>query len=74
MKRIEDLDVVNTRRDAINTAYLTLEAQRMKEFMEGYAQISAKVKELFRMISMGGDAELDLLDSTDPFSCGIDFR
>jgi len=29
---------------------------------------------MFRMISMGGDAELELVDSTDPFTMGINIR
>jgi ABC-type multidrug transport system ATPase subunit len=41
--------------------------------MSGFATISLKVKELFRMISMGGDAELEIVDCFDPFASGIEF-
>ena len=32
--------------------------------------ISLKLKEMYQMITLGGDAELELLDSLDPFSEG----
>lgn len=42
--------------------------------MSGYNIISAKLKEMYQMITLGGDAELELVDSLDPFSEGIVFR
>lgn len=41
--------------------------------MEGFAIITTKLKELYQMITLGGDAELELVDSLDPFSEGIVF-
>jgi hypothetical protein len=32
------------------------------------------VTEMYQMITLGGDAELELVDSLDPFSEGIVFR
>ena len=36
--------------------------------------ITYKLKEMYQMITLGGDAELELVDSLDPFSEGIVFR
>jgi len=36
--------------------------------MAGFNAISLKLKEMYQMITMGGDAELELVDSLDPFS------
>ena len=36
--------------------------------------ITNKLKEMYQMITLGGDAELELVDSLDPFSEGIVFR
>lgn len=36
--------------------------------MAGFNCISLKLKEMYQMITMGGDAELELVDSLDPFS------
>lgn len=42
-------------------------------FMEGFGRITLKLKEMYQMITLGGDAELELVDSLDPFSEGIVF-
>ncbi len=70
--KVEELDEITLNRDMFRTAYIKTTAQRLAEFMEGFAIISSKLKEMFRMISMGGDAELELVDSTDPFTFGIE--
>ena len=36
--------------------------------------ISRKLKEMYQMITLGGDAELELVERLDPFSEGIVFR
>lgn len=41
--------------------------------MNSFNIISNKLKELYQMLTMGGDAELDLNDSLDPFTEGINF-
>ena len=42
--------------------------------MAGFNAISLKLKEMYQMITLGGDAELELVDSLDPFAEGILFR
>ncbi|KAG1728125.1 RecF/RecN/SMC N terminal domain-containing protein [Suillus occidentalis] len=41
--------------------------------MAGFSSISLKLKEMYQMITLGGNAELELVDSMDPFSEGIIF-
>ncbi len=48
--------------------YDTLRKQRLDGFMDGFNVISMKLKEMYQMITLGGDAELELVDSLDPFS------
>jgi hypothetical protein len=36
--------------------------------MSAFNTISLKLKEMYQMITLGGDAELELVDSLDPFS------
>jgi len=48
-----------------------LRQQRLEEFMDGFSVISMKLKEMYQMITLGGDAELELVDTLDPFSEGI---
>ncbi|GFY87023.1 structural maintenance of chromosome 3 [Actinidia rufa] len=45
----------------------------LDEFMAGFNTISLKLKEMYQMITLGGDAELELVDSLDPFSEGVVF-
>lgn len=37
--------------------------------MAGFAVVTLKLKEMYQMITLGGDAELELVDSLDPFRC-----
>lgn len=48
--------------------------QRLDMFMKGFGTINEYLKEMYQMITLGGDAELELVDSLDPFSEGIVFR
>lgn len=50
-----------------------LKKRRRSEFMTGFYEISGKLKEMYQLITMGGNAELELVDSLDPFAEGIAF-
>lgn len=67
------LDDVTKRRDESRKECDGLRKARLDEFMQGFSTIMLKLKELYQMITLGGDAELELVDSLDPFSEGIVF-
>lgn len=46
---------------------------RLDKFLMGFKTISAKLKEMYQMITLGGDAELEIVDACDPFSEGVVF-
>ncbi|SCZ99488.1 BZ3500_MvSof-1268-A1-R1_Chr3-1g06035 [Microbotryum saponariae] len=73
MQRAADLDAVTKDRDAAKQLADDLRSQRLREFMGGFGIISMKLKEMYQMITLGGNAELELVDSLDPFSEGIIF-
>ncbi|KAI5119782.1 hypothetical protein M0805_009253 [Coniferiporia weirii] len=73
LSRAKDLEKVTSQRDAQKATYEGLRKQRLDEFMTGFSMISAKLKEMYQMITLGGNAELELVDSMDPFSEGIIF-
>ncbi|KAF9819247.1 hypothetical protein IEO21_02286 [Rhodonia placenta] len=73
LKRAQDLEAVTKERDAKKQEYDRLTKQRLDEFMAGFGTISLKLKEMYQMITLGGNAELELVDSMDPFSEGIIF-
>ena len=72
-ERASDLGTVTEARDATRAAYDALRQTRLDEFMSGFNVISTRLKEMYQMITLGGDAELELVDSLDPFSEGIVF-
>lgn len=67
------MDDVTRQRDEQRKNVDMLRKARLSEFMTGFAIITTKLKELYQMITLGGDAELELVDSLDPFSEGIVF-
>merc|ERR1719321_1374502 len=71
--KVAEFDVVNEQRDEKRRVLDSLRQQRFDEFMKGFNEISLKLKEMYQMITLGGDAELELVDTLDPFSEGIHF-
>lgn len=71
--RQKELDDATAARDEIKARYDTLRQERLSKFMSGFSAISYKLKEMYQMITLGGNAELELVDSLDPFSEGIIF-
>lgn len=71
--RFEELEAVTGERDAGRQVFEELRRKRLEEFMAGFGEITLKLKEMYQMITLGGDAELELVDSLDPFSEGIVF-
>ncbi|ODN78385.1 hypothetical protein L202_04024 [Cryptococcus amylolentus CBS 6039] len=71
LDRAKDLERVTGGRDAAKARYDDLRKVRLDEFMAGFTAITAKLKEMYQMITMGGNAEIELIDSMDPFSEGV---
>ena len=72
-RREKELEEVTNARDSVRKEFDELRKKRLTEFMEGFNRITLKLKEMYQMITLGGDAELELVDSLDPFSEGIVF-
>ncbi|CAJ1065334.1 structural maintenance of chromosomes protein 4 isoform X1 [Xyrichtys novacula] len=73
LQRVAQLDEITSERDNFKRGYEDLRKQRLNEFMTGFNIITNKLKENYQMLTLGGDAELELVDSLDPFSEGIMF-
>merc|ERR1712159_248877 len=71
--KLSDFEAVHGEREGARRELDRLRQQRLEEFMEGFSVISMKLKEMYQMITLGGDAELELVDTLDPFSEGINF-
>lgn len=73
LRRIADLEEMTLMRNKMRDIYETARRRRIQEFQDGFSLITTKLKEMYQMITLGGDAELELVDSLDPFSEGIAF-
>lgn len=71
--RSSDLQSALDQRDSAKKRCDELRRMRLEGFMTGFSAISLRLKEMYQMITMGGNAELELVDSLDPFSEGILF-
>lgn len=68
-----DLNQAVQERDKVKEKLDELKKKRFDEFMQGFGIISMTLKEMYQMITMGGNAELELVDTLDPFSEGVTF-
>lgn len=57
-KREKELEEVTAKRDAVRKEFDDLRKKRLAEFMDGFNTITLKLKEMYQMITLGGDAEL----------------
>lgn len=73
IRRAADLEEMTLERNKMRDIYETARRRRVQEFLQGFNLITTKLKEMYQMITLGGDAELELVDSLDPFSEGIVF-
>eukprot|EP00794_Sanderia_malayensis_P006418 gene6418-7150_t len=73
LDRVSQLGTITEERDIKRKDLEATRKQRLDEFMSGFSIITTKLKEMYQMITLGGDAELELVDSLDPFSEGIVF-
>ncbi|CAJ0848192.1 9017_t:CDS:2, partial [Entrophospora sp. SA101] len=71
--RTKELEEITEIRDGCKREYDELRKRRLDEFMCGFTFISKKLKEMYQLMTLGGNAELECCDSLDPFSEGIIF-
>jgi structural maintenance of chromosome 4 len=71
--RTADLTSALSTRDAAKTRLTDLRNTRLTNFLTGFHTISSHLKTMYQLITLGGNAELELVDSLDPFSEGILF-
>ena len=73
MLHCQELKQVENKESEMKNEYDILRRKRYDEFMRGFDIISRELKKMYQTITMGGDAELELVDHLDPFSEGINF-
>ena len=73
IEKSEELEKMTLLREEQQKVCEQLRKKRLDEFMAGFSVINMKLKEMYRMITLEGDAELEFVDSIDPFGDGIVF-
>jgi structural maintenance of chromosome 4 len=63
----------NERRLAIIEDSKNLQTRRQNQFLEGIKKIGEHVKFTYQMLTLSGDARIDLVDKFDPFQYGVTF-
>jgi structural maintenance of chromosome 4 len=71
--RIRDLEAITEQRTKLRLTHEKLRKMRLREFFDGFRVISDRLKEMYQTITIGGDAELQPVDTMDPFGDGIEF-
>jgi len=64
---------IEAKRSENNRQLTMLRERRTSEFLTGFTIITRKLKEMYQLLTFGGDADLELVDSHDPFAEGIKF-
>jgi structural maintenance of chromosome 4 len=73
IKKNKEYNMVAEDEHSLRNELNTLKERRRIEFMSGFTFISKTLKSVYQTITNGGDADLELIDSYDPFSEGIMF-
>lgn len=73
LERVQVLEDITKKRNEMRQLHDDVRKKRYTEFIQGFNIITKKLKEMYQMITQGGDAELELVDSMDPFSEGVAF-
>uniref|UniRef100_A0A1A9UMP1 Structural maintenance of chromosomes protein n=1 Tax=Glossina austeni TaxID=7395 RepID=A0A1A9UMP1_GLOAU len=74
LKQVKIRDAVICKCEEMRKSYENVRKKRHNGFMKGFQIISDKLKEIYRMLTKCGDAELELVDSMDPFVEGVSFN
>lgn len=64
-------DFVESKLEKLKIELENLSSERLSKFMDGFNNINRNIKEIFNLITFGGNAELDLIDYLNPFRDGI---
>ncbi len=71
--RLKEFEDVKQKQLELKKLIDVLKEKRLALFREGFGIINTKLKEVYQHLTRGGDAELELIDSLDPFSDGVNF-
>ncbi|XP_037943641.1 structural maintenance of chromosomes protein 4-like [Teleopsis dalmanni] len=73
IQREKVFDDSTAKRNEMRQLYDDVRKKRYNEFMHGFSIITKNLKEIYQMLTQGGNAELEFVDWNDPFTEGVSF-
>ncbi|KFD71885.1 hypothetical protein M514_08142, partial [Trichuris suis] len=70
-KFLNQVNTVSDLHDRAVTRYCEVTRLRHEEFIIGFEKIAMKLKEIYRLLTKGGDADLEFVDVGNPFTEGV---
>ncbi|KAK4886823.1 hypothetical protein RN001_003094 [Aquatica leii] len=74
IERSNELVELSQQKAKVKETLDNVRQRRKDEFITGYNIIRMKLKEMYQMITLGGDADFEMVDTFDPFTEGIQFN
>ncbi|CDW58284.1 SMC N and SMC hinge domain containing protein [Trichuris trichiura] len=72
-KFLKQVNTVSDLHERAVNRYNEVARLRHEEFIVGFEKIAIKLKEIYRLLTMGGDADLEFVDIANPFTEGVYF-
>ena len=69
LKKKRTWETAETARQRAKQELEKVKQQRKEHFEKGFLDISYYLKQMYQMLTMGGDAEFEWIDGHDPFLC-----
>lgn len=73
VEKKREFEDVDKKLNELKETYLKVKKIRHDEFVKGFNIINKKLKETYQELTIEGDAELEFIDSLNPFSEGVNF-
>ncbi|CAD6227554.1 GSCOCG00001237001-RA-CDS [Cotesia congregata] len=73
LKRSAEVEEASAEKNRTRSNLDMVKRRRHEEFFAGFSIINSKLKEMYQMITLGGAADLEFVDSLDPFTEGVAF-
>lgn len=74
LRRTDELEITAKKRTKLRNMIVAIEKVRFSEFLEGFNKINQKLNEVYKKISFGREAKLELVDTENPFNKGVVFN
>ncbi|CAJ0963822.1 unnamed protein product, partial [Mesorhabditis belari] len=72
-EELQRLDAIRALRNRHETKFVELTADRLTEFTKSFQKIKEYVKQMYQMLTIGGNAQIEVKDVIRPFEHGVQY-